>query len=155
MDVFIFPCCPGVQVLGGEHRGAVAAANGNHDEHIGQGIGGTHCQCSSPQSYPQSWNPATHVKLLEQVAQNHGKCKHQETLPGLPPLSGQPVFQLPNAPQAFSLNVSRLILPSNSSSSLPKMTAPHPQGLVVDISTPQSLNSSMGVMEQPPLKNFL
>ena len=86
---------PGAQVLGGEHRGAVAAANGNHDEHIGQGIGGTHCrQCVLPHKVTHDHGIRHIVKLLEQVAQNHGKCKHQETFARIAPCQVNLFFQL-------------------------------------------------------------
>ena len=61
------------------HRCADAAANGNGDEHVGQGIGGAYGgQRILTDELPNDHRVRHGIKLLKKVAQDHGDGEHQQ-----------------------------------------------------------------------------
>ena len=66
------PPCP--KILGGDDRSADPASDGDHHEHIGQGIGGSDRRQRVLSHKPPHNDGVRHIiKLLEQVAQDHGQ----------------------------------------------------------------------------------
>ena len=71
-----FPYLSRSQKLGDDHRAPDSAADGNGDEHIGDGVGRAHGrQGIFPDEAAHDHRVCDIVKLLEQVAEDHGEGK--------------------------------------------------------------------------------